>query len=105
MAADGSIKIDISVDGQEVDQSREAVKGLGEDAKGVKGGTDTANKGIKEMVISLGLVKIGAAAFKILAQSMDAAISRFDTFQTFPKVMDELGESAEDSQAGIDKLS
>ena len=105
MAADGNIKIDITIDGDDIKTSREQVKGLGEDAKGVKPGTDTANKGIKEMVVSLGLVKIGAAAFKVLAQSMDAAISRFDTFQTFPKVMDALGESVEDSKKGIDKLS
>lgn len=98
MARDGTINIAIDVDGKDVGTASDSLKGLEKDAKKVKGGTDTASKGIKDIVISLGLVKIGAAAFSILANSMDAAISRFDTFRTFPKVMDALGESAEASQ-------
>lgn len=105
MARDGTISIAIDVDGKDVGTASDSLKGLEGDARKVKGGTDTASRGIKDIVVSLGLVKIGAAAFSILANSMDAAISRFDTFQTFPKVMDALGESAEASQAGIDKLS
>ena len=105
MNTDGRINIAINVDGKEVEQGRKSVQGLEGDAKKVKGGTDTASKGIKDIVVSLGLVKIGAAAFKVLASSMGSAISRFDTFNTFPKVMSALGESTEDSDRAINKLS
>ena len=80
MNTDGRINIAINVDGKEVEQGRKSVQGLEGDAKKVKGGTDTASKGIKDIAVSLGLVKIGAAAFKVLASSMGSAISRFDTF-------------------------
>lgn len=105
MNTDGRINIAINVDGKEVEQGRKGVQGLGEDAKKVKPGADQASKGIKEISASLALVKIGAAAFGVLAKSMDAAISRFDTFNTFPKVMSALGESTEDSDRAINKLS
>ena len=105
MARDGRISIAIDVDGKGVEQGRKSVQGLEGDARKVKGGSDTASRGIKDIAVSLGLVKIGAAAFKFLAQSMDSAISRFDTFTTFPKVMSALGESTEDSDRAINKLS
>ena len=105
MKADGRINIAIDVDGKEVEQGRKSVQGLGDDAKKVKPSADQASGGIKNISASLALVKIGAVAFKVLANSMDAAISRFDTFNTFPKVMSALGESTEDSDRAINKLS
>ncbi|MFP9181198.1 hypothetical protein ACLI2M_17030, partial [Enterococcus faecalis] len=60
---------------------------------------------IKNLVVSLGLVKVAAAAFNVLKNSLDSAISRFDTMKKFPKVMKALGFSAEDSQKSINKLS
>ena len=103
--ADGNIKIAISVDGKEVDSASDSLRGLGESAQGVKPKSESASKGIRDIAVSLGLVQLASKAFSILANSMDSAISRFDTFQTFPSVMDALGVSAEDSSAGIDRLS
>ena len=105
MRTDGRINIAIDVDGKEVEQGRKSVRGLEEDARKVKGGADQASGGIKNISVSLALVKIGAAAFSVLAKSMDSAISRFDTFNTFPNVMSALGESTEDSDRAINKLS
>ena len=105
MKADGRINIAINVDGKEVERGRKSVQGLESDARKVRGGADQASSGIKNISASLALVKIGAAAFSALVKSMDAAISRFDTFNTFPDVMSALGESTEDSEQAIDKLS
>lgn len=105
MKTDGRINIAIDVDGKGIEQGRKSVQGLEGDARKVKGGADQASGGIKNISASLALVKIGAAAFSVLAKSMDSAISRFDTFQTFPSVMSALGESTEDSERAIDKLS
>lgn len=60
---------------------------------------------VTQMATALGLVKVASAAFKVLANSLDSAISRFDTMQKFPKVMNALGFSAKESQKSIDKLS
>ena len=105
MRTDGRINIAIDVDGKEVEQGRRSVQGLEKDARKVKGGADQASGGIKNISSSLALVKIGASAFNVLASSMDSAINRFDTFQTFPSVMSALGESTEDSERAIDNLS
>ena len=105
MRTDGRVSIAINVDGKEVEQGRKSVQGLEGDARKVKGGADQASGGIKNISASLALVKIGAAAFSVLAKSMDSAISRFDTFNTFPNVMSALGESTEDSDRAINKLS
>lgn len=44
-------------------------------------------------------------AFGELARNMDNAISRFDTLKNFPKVMETLGASSEDSKEALNKLS
>jgi tape measure domain-containing protein len=44
-------------------------------------------------------------AISVISQNMDNAISRFDTMNNFPKVMSNLGISAEESNKVIDDLS
>lgn len=119
MAADGQIKIAIEVDGKQVDVASKSLDNLeasGKDAgKGVKSTEDSlkgvgqestkAGSKIKQFATALGLVAIGAAAFRTLKASMDAAITRFDTLSTFPKVLQALGVSAEDSQRAMSRLS
>lgn len=119
MAADGTIRIIIDVDGKQVEvastslenlesaghragqgagEAEEGIKRVGKESKGAAGS-------IKTFATSLGLVEIGKAAFRTLASSMDAAISRFDTLNKFPKVLQGLGVSAEDSKRAMDNLS
>ncbi|MDT9120722.1 hypothetical protein RSW84_25140, partial [Escherichia coli] len=40
-----------------------------------------------------------------MGSSIDGAISRYDTLQQFPKVMSQMGYSAEQAQANIQKMS
>ena len=117
--ADGRIKIAIEVDGKQANIAADSLDDLGSSAKNAgkwseevaNGLKETGNespkadKGIKKLVTSLGLVAIGAAAFKVLAASMDDAIARFDTLNKFPKVLQSLGVSAEDSKKSMNKLS
>jgi len=140
MASDGSIKIEISVDGKEVkvaskeldnleasaggvgkgiksaessmdgladssDKAGKSVKGAKESIDGVGQGTTKASISLKDLAVSLGLVAVASAAFNTLKASMDGAISRFDTLNTFPKVLEGLGVSAEDSERAINNLS
>lgn len=64
-----------------------------------------ASIGLKDLAVSLGLVAVASAAFNTLKSSMDSAIARFDTLNSFPKVLQALGVSAEDSEAAMSKLS
>src|SRR5690606_659603 len=60
---------------------------------------------VKKFATALGLVAIGSAVFSTLKSSMDAAIKRFDTLNKFPKVLQSLGVSAEDSERAMKKLA
>src|SRR5699024_5833229 len=85
--------------------SGKGLKNAEDSVKGVGNESNKASLNIKKIATSLGLVAIGAAAFKTLKASMDDAISRFDTLNQFPKVLQALGVSAEDSEKAMDKLA
>lgn len=71
----------------------------------VKGLNTSVGSIAKGILVATGVTKALSAAFNLVRGSMDGAISRFDTMNNFPKVMSNLGISAEDSQKSIDKLS
>lgn len=84
------------------------LKGVGDSSQqafqGIDNGSKKASFSIIKMAASLGLVKVASAAFDVLKNSMGAAISRFDTFKSFPKVMSALGFSTDDSSDAVKKL-
>ncbi|MGG5331615.1 phage tail protein [Enterococcus sp. AZ163] len=96
--ADGTVSIDVKVDGKNVSS-------LNKDLDNLEGKSNKASRGIKDMVAAMELVKVASAAFNVLKNSVGDAVSRFDTMQKFPKVMNALGFSAEDSTKSINKLS
>lgn len=96
--ADGVVSIDVKVDGKNVSS-------LNKDLDDLEGKSSKASRGIKDMIAAMGLVKVASAAFNVLKNSVGDAVSRFDTMQKFPKVMNALGFSAEDSTKSINKLS
>ncbi|WP_164219391.1 tape measure protein [Virgibacillus sp. YIM 98842] len=119
MAADGSIRISLEVDGKQVDIATHSLNELeataqkaGDGAKdteeGVKGAGNESQKAsgkVKKFVSALGLIAVGAAAFQVLRRSMDDAIARFDTMDQFPRVLEGLGASADDSERAVQRLS
>ena len=96
--ADGKITIDVMLEDGSVK------KGIA-NLKDLEGVTHKASGGFKNMALAMGAVKVASSVFNVLKSSLDGAISRFDTMQKFPKVMNALGFSAEDSKKSIDKLS
>lgn len=78
-----------------------AVKSLGN----LDSGSKTATKSIASIAIGMGAVQVASKVFGVLANSMDSAISRFDTMQRYPKVMLALGYSAEESTTSVNKLA
>ncbi|MGX6979122.1 tape measure protein [Vagococcus elongatus] len=100
--ADGRVVIEIEMeDGSVVKGVADLKKQLG----GIPQPAQKAESSIKNMVTSLGLVKVAAAGLGVLKNSLDAAISRFDTMERFPKVLGALGFSAEESGVSVDKLA
>ncbi|WP_368250902.1 tape measure protein [Enterococcus sp. 2201sp1_2201st1_B8_2201SCRN_220225] len=75
------------------------------DLSNLTGETKTANKSVASMAIGFAAVQVGAKVFGVLANSMDAAISRFDTMERYPKVMSALGYSTDESTISVNKLS
>lgn len=59
----------------------------------------------KGVLVATGVTKAFGAAWSLVTGELDTAIDRFDTLNNFPKVMSNLGISAEESQKSIDKLS
>ena len=100
--ADGRVEIDVILDDGRVG------KGVANVDKKLGGITKTSQRaaaGIGKIVTALGLFSVGAKAVDTLTRSLDGAITRYDTLNTFPKVMQQIGFSAEESQKAIDKLS
>lgn len=119
LSQDGSIRIDIEIDGKPVDTASKSLDGLEDSGakagkgvkqtedglKGVSTESTKAGGNIKKFATAIGLVAIAATAFKVLKASMDDAISRFDTINQFPKVLQALGVSADDSERAMTNLA
>lgn len=84
MAYDGTLKFDTSMD-----------------ASGFQEG---ANK-LGDIVKGLGVFKIMEQGFQAVTASIDKAVSRYDTLSRFPKIMEQMGFSAEETDASMQKLS
>lgn len=84
MAYDGTLKFDTSMD-----------------ASGFQKG---ANK-LGDIVKGLGVFKLMEKGFQVVADSMDRAVSRYDTMNKFPKVLQNMGFGADEASAATQKLS
>lgn len=83
----------------------DGVQKLSESADGTNKSTAGASLSIKKMIGAAVGVAAAVGVFNLLRSSVDGAISRFDTLNNFPKVMEQMGFSAGDSKKAIDKLS
>ena len=60
---------------------------------------------VKSIVTGVGITKVIGASMNVLSSSLDGAINRFDTMQSYPKVMKSLRFSVEQSQKSVAKLN
>ena len=60
---------------------------------------------VKSIVAGVGVTKVIGATMNVLTSSFDGAIDRFDTMQSYPKVMKSLGFEVEQSQKSVAKLN
>lgn len=76
-------------------------KGINDITNKTKSGGGT----IKNIVAGLGITKLIGMAINTIKDSLDGAISRFDTLNNYPKVMENLGISSKEAEKSIQKLS
>lgn len=60
---------------------------------------------VKSIVAGVGITKVIGTSMNVLSSSLDGAIDRFDTMQSYPKVMRSLGFEVEQSQKSVAKLN
>ena len=68
-------------------------------------GVQKAGSTIKSIIAGLGITKMISVAMSEITNSIDDAISRYDTLNNFPKVMSNLGIASEDADKSIKKMS
>ncbi|MEN0648919.1 tape measure protein [Caldifermentibacillus hisashii] len=100
--ADGKVVIDVILDDGTV---AKGVANIDKQLGGLAGAGKRAAIGIKEIVTSLGLVTLAAKAIDMVKNSLDGAISRYDTLNNFPRVLQLMGFDAKQSKKAIDELS
>lgn len=112
MASDGQVVIDIEVDDRPVVRARDTLGSFTNSAESAGSATtrtgqevQRASLSFKDLATSLGLVAVASKAMEVLSSAVSGAVSRFDILNGFPVVMDQIGFSAEQSQAAISKLS
>lgn len=60
---------------------------------------------VKSIVAGVGITKVIGTSMNVLSSSLDGAIDRFDTMQSYPKVMKSLGFEVKQSQKSVAKLN
>lgn len=81
-----------------------ALTGLGSKMTGATSSAAKLEAGVMKIAAAFSLVKVAGSVINSIKGSMDSAISRFDTMQKYPKVMQALGYSGEQSTASIKAL-
>ncbi len=94
--ADGTVVIQIKGDSSSYES---AVKGLGQTTQ------NSLSTAVKGSFIGNLFANAFSKAAGTISSAMDGAISRVDTLTRFPKVMEQIGFSADDAQAAINKMS
>lgn len=80
-------------------------KGIDKGLKGMTGKVQSTGSTIKSILGGLGIASVVSKAIGAINDSLDGAISRFDTLNNFPKVMSNLGIDARKSEKSIQRLS
>lgn len=100
--ADGRVTVDFEVNRGNLDGS---LKDLNNNLSNTESQGQKASMSIGKIATALGLVKLASSAIRLLGSSLEGAVSRYDTMNNFPRVMEQMGFEASDSSAAVDKLA
>lgn len=113
------VKKELSATGQEADKAKGKVKGFNDEAgkkvpdnselpeKFKKTGdeADRAKGRVKDFFLAFSAVRIAEKAISVLSNSLDGAIKRFDTLNSYPRVLKLMGYSTEEVAKSTKQLS
>lgn len=88
-----------------VDQFGRAFSNASGQVSGLERSTNGADISVGKLLRTIAGVAAAVGVFRTLSNAVDGAISRYDTLNTFPTVLKQMGFSAEDSQKAIGRLS
>lgn len=96
--ADGKVTIVVDVDGNKVKVLNDEL-----DKTAQKG--DRGSDSLKKFALGGAAFKLASKAVDLLTDSLGGAIQRFDTLESFPRVMQAMGHSTEDVTRSTKKLA
>ena len=96
--ADGKVVIDVILDDGRV---AKGVANVDKRLGGIANAGRRAATGVRQIVTALGLVSAAAKAINMVSNALDGAIERYDTLNNFPRVMQQIGFDAQDSEKAI----
>ena len=96
--SDGKVTIVVDVDGNKV-------KVLNDELDKVSKKGDAGSKSLGKFAIAGATFKLASMAVDLLTQSLGSAIQRFDTLESYPRVMKAMGHSTEDVTRSTKKLA
>lgn len=107
MASDGKVTITIDLDGAKAQGEVKSLKGL---LQSLGSASTTALGSGAKSIFGFGAAfavasKVVNSALGAISSSMSGAVSRVDTMNRFPKMMEAMGFSAQDAKSSIDELS
>lgn len=88
-----------------VDRFTKAFRDASQSVDGIERTTKKADFSIKNILKTVAGVAAAVGVFNTLRNAVDGAISRYDTLNNFPKVMQQMGFSAGESEKAIERLS
>lgn len=106
--ADGSVTIEVTLTKEQLEKGLKSVKSDLNSLSKVSAGNALKSIGNTMNSVGTSMAKMGKKITLVttgMVASLGTAIGRFDTLKNYPKVMQNLGFSAEQSKESIDKLS
>lgn len=100
--ADGKVVIDVTLNDGKVARGVANVDGR---LRGLGKSANASSLTVGKLVGALGAIGLASKGIDMVTQAIDGAISRYDTLNNFPRVMQQLGFDAQTSEKAINKLS
>src|SRR5690625_428176 len=82
-----------------------SMDGIGRASKKSAGGLKSFLGGVGKIAGAIGVTKLVSAGFNAIRSSVDSAVSRVDTLNQFPKVLQQMGASGEEAEWSIERLA
>ena len=90
---------------EDFQNAAKSMDGIEQSTKKSSGGLRSFMGGVGKIAGAIGITKLVSVGFNAIRNSVDGAVSRVDTLNQFPKVLQQMGASGEDANRSIARLS